>query len=183
MDEKRTVKASKRLSRILRHDPGSVGVTLDEAGWVRVDTLLAALSKHGGGLSREQLDHVVATNNKRRFSYSEDGHSIRASQGHSVEVDLGLTATEPPAVLYHGTAERTLGAIWSEGLRPMRRQDVHLSAESATALNVGARHGRPVVLQVDAAAMSAAGHLFRVSANGVWLTDEVPPQYLSQLGA
>ncbi|GAA0697967.1 RNA 2'-phosphotransferase [Kitasatospora atroaurantiaca] len=179
MDEKRTVKTSKTLSRILRHDPGSAGITLDEAGWVRVDTLLAALARRGTRLSRAELDHVVETNNKRRFAYSEDGLSIRASQGHSVAVDLGLAATEPPPVLYHGTTGRALDAILQEGLRPMSRQDVHLSADTETAVRVGSRHGRPVVLVVDAAAMSAAGHVFRVSANGVWLTDTVAPEYLT----
>ncbi|MFJ1793797.1 RNA 2'-phosphotransferase [Kitasatospora griseola] len=178
MDEKHTVKTSKMLSRILRHDPGSVGVSLDAAGWVEVDTLLAALARHRRPLSRAQLDHVVATNNKRRFAYSEDGGSIRASQGHTVEVDLGLPATTPPDVLFHGTAERTLPYILAEGLRPMTRQDVHLSADTETAVRVGSRHGRPVVLEVDAAAMAAAGHEFRVSANGVWLTDAVPVPYL-----
>jgi len=178
MDEKHTVKTSKMLSRILRHDPGAVGVTLDAAGWVEVDTLLAALARHRRPLSRAQLDHVVATNNKRRFAYSEDGRSIRASQGHTVEVDLGLPATTPPDVLFHGTAERNLQYILAEGLRPMARQDVHLSADTGTAVKVGSRHGRPVVLEVDAAAMAADGHEFRVSANGVWLTDAVPVQYL-----
>ncbi|MFG2822159.1 RNA 2'-phosphotransferase [Kitasatospora sp. NPDC048365] len=178
MDEKRTVRASKNLSRILRHDPGSVGLALDAAGWVGVDDLLAALARQGRPLTRAQLDHVVETNNKRRFAFSEDGRSIRASQGHTVEVDLGLPATTPPGVLYHGTTTRYLDAILHEGLRPMSRQDVHLSADTETAVRVGSRHGRPVVLIVDAAAMAAAGHEFRVSANGVWLTDAVPPEYL-----
>ncbi|MFB6891952.1 RNA 2'-phosphotransferase [Kitasatospora sp. NPDC056327] len=179
MDEKRTVRTSRMLSRVLRHDPGRVGISLDTAGWVRVDVLLAALAARGGRLTRAELDHVVATNDKRRFAYSPDGLSIRASQGHTVAVDLGLPATEPPPVLFHGTAARSLEAVLREGLRPMARQDVHLSADTGTAARVGARHGRPVVLLVDAAAMAAAGHVFRVSANGVWLTDAVPPEYLS----
>lgn len=168
------------LSRILRHEPERVGITLDAAGWVRVDVLLAALAARGNRLTRAELDHVVATNNKRRFAFSEDGLSIRASQGHTVAVDLGLTAAEPPAVLFHGTATRNLASIFHEGLRPMARQDVHLSADTDTATRVGARHGRPVVLTVDAAAMVSSGHEFRISANGVWLTDAVPPEYLSQ---
>ena len=180
MDEKRTVKTSKRLSRILRHDPASVGITLDEAGWVRVDVLLAALARRGGSLSRAELESVVETNNKRRFAFSDDGLSIRASQGHSVAVDLGLAAAVPPPVLYHGTATRSLDAILRDGLLPMSRQDVHLSADTETAARVGSRHGRPAVLTVDAAAMAAAGHEFRISANGVWLTDAVAPQYLSR---
>ncbi|OKJ06607.1 RNA 2'-phosphotransferase [Kitasatospora sp. CB01950] len=178
MDEKHIVRTSKMLSRILRHDPGAIGVTLDAAGWVPVDALLAALARHNRRLTRAQLDHVVATNNKRRFAYSEDGSAIRASQGHTVEVDLGLPATTPPDVLFHGTAERNLPYILAEGLRPMARQDVHLSADTGTAVKVGSRHGRPVVLEVDAAVMAADGHEFRVSANGVWLTDAVPVQYL-----
>ncbi|MFI6445324.1 RNA 2'-phosphotransferase [Kitasatospora sp. NPDC050543] len=180
MDDKRTVKTSKRLSRILRHDPRSVGITLDEAGWVPVAELLAALARHGSRLTRAELDHVVETNNKRRFAYSPDGLRIRASQGHSVAVDLGLAAAEPPPVLFHGTTTRYLDAIFLEGLRPMSRQDVHLSADTETAVRVGSRHGRPVVLRVDAAAMAAAGHEFRLSANGVWLTDAVAPQYLAR---
>ncbi|MEU8511433.1 RNA 2'-phosphotransferase [Kitasatospora sp. NPDC048722] len=180
MDEKRLVKTSRMLSRILRHEPGWVGITLDEAGWVRIDLLLAALAAKGNRLSRADLDHIVATNNKRRFGYSPDGLSIRANQGHTVAVDLGLAAAVPPPVLYHGTAARHLAAIFHEGLRPMARQDVHLSADTETATRVGSRHGRPVVLTVNAGAMVADGHEFRISENGVWLTDAVPPQYLSR---
>jgi putative RNA 2'-phosphotransferase len=181
LDEIRLVKTSKMLSKILRHDPGRIGIELDEGGWVPVDTLLAALARKGTRLGRAELDHVVATNNKQRFAYSEDGRRIRASQGHTVEVDLGLPAVTPPAVLYHGTASRTVPLILAEGLRPMSRQDVHLSADRETAVRVGARHGRPVVLRVDAAALAAGGHAFRVSANGVWLTDAVPPGFLAVL--
>ncbi|MFJ7250247.1 RNA 2'-phosphotransferase [Kitasatospora sp. NPDC098652] len=180
MDEKRLVRSSKMLSRILRHEPELVGITLDDSGWVRIDVLLGALAAKGRPLTRPELDHIVAGNNKRRFGYSPDGLSIRANQGHSVAVDLGLTATVPPPVLYHGTADRHLASIFREGLRPMTRQDVHLSAETETATRVGARHGRPVVLTVNAAAMAADGHEFRLSENGVWLTDAVPPQYLSR---
>ena len=180
MDEKRLVKTSKTLSRVLRHDPGSVGLTLDGAGWVGVAELLAALACAGRAVSRAELDLVVENNNKRRFAFSEDGLSIRASQGHSVAVDLGLAAAVPPAVLYHGTATRSLEAIFRDGLLPMSRQDVHLSADTETATRVGSRHGRPTVLRVDAAAMAAAGHEFRISANGVWLTDAVAPRYLSR---
>ena len=181
MDEKATVRISRFLSMVLRHRPETVGITLDEGGWVDVDRLIAACAAAGRRFSRADLDHVVATNNKRRFAYSADGRRIRASQGHSVEVDLGLTAATPPDVLYHGTASTTVAAILREGLRPMSRQDVHLSADRETAVRVGARHGRPVVLEVDAAGLAAAGHTFRVSANGVWLTDRVPPERLRVL--
>jgi putative RNA 2'-phosphotransferase len=180
LDEKRTVKTSKLLSRVLRHDPGAIGIALDEGGWVPVAELLAALARHGTRLTREQLDHVVATNNKQRFAVSADGLRIRASQGHSVAVDLGLAPVAPPAVLYHGTAERSTADIFREGLRPMGRQDVHLSADVETAVRVGSRHGRPVVLRVDAAGLAAAGQVFRRSDNGVWLTDAVPPAFLAR---
>ncbi|WP_217142274.1 RNA 2'-phosphotransferase [Streptomyces sp. AC627_RSS907] len=176
MDEGRTVKVSKYLSKHLRHQPGRIGLTLNEAGWVEIDTLIAAAAAHGFPFTREELDHVVATNDKRRFAI--EGTRIRASQGHSVDVVLGLPTATPPPYLYHGTVARNLGAIRSEGLRPMNRHDVHLSADRETAIRVGARRGRPVVLSVDAAAMHRDGHVFHVSANGVWLTQAVPPQYL-----
>ena len=181
MDEKRTVKVSKFLSLVLRHQPETVGILLDEGGWVDVDELIAACAAKGRRFSRAELDFVVANNNKKRFAFSEDGRRIRASQGHSVAVTLGLPATAPPDVLYHGTAAATVPLILREGLKPMSRQDVHLSADVETAVRVGSRHGRPVVLEVDAAGLAAAGHEFRVSANGVWLTDKVPPERLRQL--
>jgi putative RNA 2'-phosphotransferase len=176
MDERRTVKVSKYLSKHLRHQPERIGLTLGEGGWVEIDTLIAAAAAHGFRFTREELGHVVATNDKRRFAI--EGTRIRASQGHSVEVDLGLPPATPPSRLYHGTVARNLDAISTEGLRPMNRHDVHLSADRETATRVGARRGRPVVLSVDAAAMHRDGHVFRVSANGVWLTETVPAKYL-----
>jgi putative RNA 2'-phosphotransferase len=176
MDERRTVKVSKYLSKHLRHQPERIGLTLDEGGWVEIETLMAAAAAHGFRFSRDELDHVVAHNDKRRFAI--EGTRIRASQGHSVEVDLGLPPATPPAYLYHGTVARYLDAIRAEGLRSMNRHDVHLSPDRETATRVGARRGRPVVLSVDAAAMYRDGHVFRVSANGVWLTAAVPPRYL-----
>jgi putative RNA 2'-phosphotransferase len=177
------VRASKRLSYVLRHRPDSVGLTLDEAGWVDVDALLAALAAHGLPLTRTELEHVVATNDKRRFALDEDGTRIRASQGHSVAVELGYEPAAPPAELFHGTVERFLAAILTEGLRPGNRHAVHLSPDVDTARTVGARRGRPVVLRVDAAAMAADGFEFARSANGVWLVPAVPPRYLARLGS
>jgi len=176
MDERRTVKVSKYLSKHLRHQPERLGLTLDAAGWVEIDDLMAACAAHGFPFTRAELDHVVAANDKKRFAI--DGTRIRASQGHSVEVELGLPPATPPAYLYHGTVARSLDAIRAEGLRPMNRHDVHLSADRETATRVGARRGRPVVLSVDAGAMHRDGHVFQVSANGVWLTKAVPPRYL-----
>jgi putative RNA 2'-phosphotransferase len=176
MDERRTVKVSKYVSKHLRHQPERIGLVLDPAGWVEVDDLLAAAAAHGFPLTRAELDHVVAHNDKKRFAV--EGTRIRASQGHTVPVDLELPAAEPPAYLYHGTVPGALDSIRAEGLRPMRRHHVHLSPDRETATRVGARRGRPVVLSVDSGAMHRAGHVFRVSANGVWLVDAVPPAFL-----
>ncbi|MGV9892169.1 RNA 2'-phosphotransferase [Streptomyces sp. NPDC003395] len=176
MADRRVVKVSKYLSKHLRHQPERIGLELDEGGWVEIDALLTAAAGHGFPITRDELEHVVAVNDKKRFAI-EDGR-IRASQGHSVEVDLGLPAATPPPYLYHGTVARNLDAIRAEGLRPMNRHDVHLSADRETATRVGARRGRPVVLAVDAGAMHRDGHVFHVSANGVWLTRAVPPRYL-----
>ncbi|HET6357681.1 RNA 2'-phosphotransferase [Streptomyces sp. NBC_00879] len=180
-DERRTVKVSKYLSKHLRHQPERIGITLDENGWVAVEELMRAAAAHGFRFTRAELDHVVAVNDKKRFTI--DGTRIRANQGHTVEVDLDLPTAEPPAYLYHGTVARSLDAIRAEGLRPMKRHHVHLSPDRETATRVGARRGRPVVLSVDAGAMHRAGHLFRVSANGVWLADAVPPEFLRFPGA
>ncbi|WP_351230714.1 RNA 2'-phosphotransferase [Streptomyces sp. NPDC002133] len=176
MDDKRTVKVSKYLSKHLRHQPERIGITLDANGWVAIDALMRAAAAHGFRFTRAELDHVVAVNDKRRFTI--DGARIRANQGHTVTVDLDLPVAEPPAYLYHGTVARSLDAIRTEGLRPMARHHVHLSPDRETATRVGARRGRPVVLSVDAGAMHRAGHVFHVSANGVWLTDGVPAQFL-----
>jgi putative RNA 2'-phosphotransferase len=175
------VRTSKRISSALRHRPGAVGLTLDPQGWVPVADLLAALR-----ITRDELDAVVAGNDKQRFAVEtgRDGvERIRASQGHSVPVDLGLDPVPPPAVLFHGTTAANLPGILAGGLRPGRRHHVHLSADIPTARAVGARRGpaHVAVLRVDAAAMSAAGLVFYRSANGVWLTDEVPPRYLVKL--
>jgi len=171
---------SKLLSLVLRHQPEAIGITLDENGWVTVDELLAKLAAKGHRVDRETLEEVVTTNDKQRFSFSEDGLRIRANQGHSVSVDLELEALTPPDLLYHGTATRNLEAILDQGLQPQARQHVHLSPDEETATKVGMRHGKPVVLHVDAKAMAEAGHAFYRSANGVWLTAAVPPEFLSR---
>ncbi|MEF2276863.1 RNA 2'-phosphotransferase [Deinococcus sp. YIM 134068] len=162
---------SRRLSYLLRHAPGDLGVTLEPGGWVPVQTILRHLR-----VSREQVERVVATNDKRRFSL--DGERIRANQGHSVPVDLGLVPAVPPPVLYHGTHPEALPAIRREGLRRLSRHHVHLSPDVETARRVGARRGKPVILTVRAGDMHAAGHVFARSENGVWLVDAVPPEFL-----
>jgi putative RNA 2'-phosphotransferase len=178
MNEKQKIRTSKFLSLVLRHEPEKIGLTLDDAGWVDVQQLLAGLRAYGKDISRAQLEEVVATNEKKRFSFSEDGTRIRANQGHSVEVSLGYTPQTPPYQLYHGTATRFLGSISAGGLLKGARHHVHLSADTETALKVGQRHGRPAILIVDAAAMSAAGHAFFLSENGVWLVDHVPVDFI-----
>jgi putative RNA 2'-phosphotransferase len=178
MTEKENTRISKYLSLVLRHAPEAAGITLDDNGWTDVGTLLKQLTHNGYHVSPEALDHVVTTNSKQRFIYSEDRMRIRANQGHSVDVDLAYTVSEPPPVLYHGTAEAFLSSILATGLDKRSRHHVHLSADDKTARSVGQRHGKPVVLVVDAARMQAEGYTFFCSANGVWLTDHVPVVYI-----
>jgi putative RNA 2'-phosphotransferase len=177
------VRLSKYLCFILRHKPEAIGLTLDPQGWVSIDELIAKSHTAGNRLTREDLLHVAETNEKKRFSLSEDGLRIRAAQGHSVAVELGLSRQEPPGILYHGTATRFLDSILSQGLEPQSRQQVHLSADEATAHRVGQRHGRPVVFKVEALRMHAKGFAFFLADNGVWLTDQVPPDFLAPLSS
>ncbi|XWN31410.1 MAG: RNA 2'-phosphotransferase [Devosia sp.] len=172
------VTTSKFLSLVLRHDPGKVGLSLGPGGWVRVDDLLQGANKNGHPMSLETFLAVVEGSDKKRFTLSEDGAMVRAAQGHSVPVDLGLAALAPPDVLFHGTAKANIDAIMKEGLLSGRRQQVHLSLDRETATKVGQRHGKPVVLTVAAGQMHEAGRAFFRADNGVWLTDTVPPQYL-----
>lgn len=169
---------SKRLSLHLRHEPQGLGLTLEPAGWVGVDDLLKAFSQKYFPLTLEQLQTVVANNDKKRFAFDETGQKIRANQGHSVEVDLQLQPQTPPEILYHGTAQHNLEAILREGLKPMSRQHVHLSSDPETARKVGSRHGKPLILKVKAGAMHGAGGVFYRSDNGVWLTEQVAPGWL-----
>lgn len=169
---------SKFLSRVLRHEPELIDLQIDAQGWVWIDELLRRLKKAGRGLSRDHLLEIVEANDKKRFTISEDGRRIRAAQGHSIDIDLGLPAVAPPDTLYHGTAAQSLDKIFESGLNPGRRRQVHLSPEPETATGVGRRHGKPVVLRVDAAKMHADGCVFYRSDNGVWLTDSVPAAYL-----
>lgn len=166
------------LSHVLRHAPERLGITLDVQGWTSVDELIAKARKAGFTIDRPILEEVVATNDKKRFTLSEDGRSIRAAQGHSVSVDLGLAPSEPPETLFHGTARTNLDAIFLEGLKPGRRQHVHLSTNEDTARKVGERHGKPVILRIDTRRMRDDGRTFVQADNGVWLTDSVPPEYL-----
>jgi len=180
-DPKNDKKISKFLSLVLRHKPEEIGLTLDDNGWADVAELLKKAKGHYT-FSLEDLQRVVADNDKQRFAFSEAGKRIRANQGHSIEVDLALTVATPPPLLYHGTASRFLDSIMKEGLKPMGRHDVHLSELFTTAMAVGTRHGKPVVLEVNAERMHNDGIEFRQSANGVWLTAIVEPKYLTFAG-
>ncbi len=177
--KKQLEKTSKFLSFVLRHKPEAIGLELDPNGWVDLAELMEKASPEIS-LDRDLIEQVVASSDKQRFALSDDGERIRANQGHSVKVDLELTPKEPPAVLYHGTATRFLPSILKEGLRPGQRHHVHLSTDVETARSVGKRHGDPVILCVSATEMHLKGHLFFLSDNGVWLTDEVPPAFLRE---
>jgi putative RNA 2'-phosphotransferase len=170
---------SKFLSLVLRHEPKKAGIILDSAGWVDVDALLRGCAAAGVALSRVDLDRIVAESEKQRFAFSDDRRRIRANQGHSVEVELAYEPVTPPDVLFHGTADRFLESIRAQGLVRGKRHHVHLSAERSTAIEVGRRHGRPVVLQIDARRMHAEGIAFFRSANSVWLTEHVPARCLT----
>ena len=172
---------SKFLSFVLRHEPQSIGLALDDAGWAKVDELLAKAAAAGRRLDRALLQQVVENNDKRRFALSEDGMRIRANQGHSIDVALGLRSVRPPDVLYHGTATRFLDSILAAGLDKRQRHHVHLTESLATAKAVGQRYGKVVLLVVDARRMAVDGHAFYCSDNGVWLTDAVSPQYLEPM--
>ncbi|MCE9547194.1 MAG: RNA 2'-phosphotransferase [Planctomycetia bacterium] len=178
MNAEQTKKTSKFLSLVLRHQPETIGIELDDAGWVAVDQLLAALKRHGRPLTREALELVVKNNDKQRFAFSDDGTQIRASQGHSVEVELGYEPCTPPEILFHGTPRQFVDPIRREGLRKMQRHHVHLHEEVGTATAVGNRRGKAVLLKVRALQMHQTGHAFFVTANRVWLTDRVPSEFI-----
>ena len=170
---------SKFISLILRHKPETIGISLDEHGWADVRELIEGINASGNyHLDVELLEEIVRTDKKQRYSFNEDHTMIRANQGHSIPVDVELEEKTPPAVLYHGTGEKYTESIDSQGLIPKSRLYVHLSSDMETAKNVGSRHGRPVIYQVDCASMVEAGYKFYLSANHVWLTKEVPAKYL-----
>ena len=173
---------SRYISLILRHKPEVIGITLDEHGWADVDALIRGIRENKEPtFSRELLDEIVRTDSKQRYAYNEDHTWIRASQGHSIPVDVELTQAMPPELLWHGTGEKYTASIEETGLIPKSRLYVHLSKDMDTALAVGKRHGKPVVYQIAARSMARAGYVFYLSANGVWLTKEVPVEFLQRL--
>lgn len=181
MTSKDLVDASKFLSYVLRHEPHAIGLTLDSEGWASIEALIAGAAQQGRTFSRELVEQVVATSDKKRFELSADGQRLRAVQGHSTRsVAREFEPKRPPDTLFHGTASRFVDSIRREGLKPGSRHYVHLSADVQTARAVGQRYGSPVVLVVDAGRMHAQGHVFHQAENGVWLTDAVPPQFLQK---
>lgn len=175
---KKNKSISKFLSYILRHNPDKLGITLDTNGWTSVAILLEKINVEPYSLSMEELEDVVATNNKKRFTFNEDKTMIRASQGHSVNIDLALQPKKPPSYLYHGTVEKFITSIQEKGLIKGTRQHVHLSADKETAINVGSRRGKPIILTIRSGEMHAQHHAFYQSENGVWLTEEVPTKFI-----
>jgi len=177
VDSKWLTKKSRFLSKVLRHDPASAGVTLTAAGWTPISAILSALH-----LRKEELDQIVSENNKNRFEYSEDGCHIRARQGHSIAVDLGYQEVIPPEILYHGTSKQNIPIIKIQGLKKMQRHHVHMSLDVQTAEIVAKRRSSPRLLVIDSRAMSRDGIKFYLTGNGVWLTDYVDPKYISEFG-
>lgn len=178
MDGKEMQSLSKFISLILRHKPEAAGITLDEHSWADVQDLMEGIRKTGRSIDLDILEEIVRTDEKGRYSFSANKALIRANQGHSIPVDVELKEKQPPQYLYHGTAERFLDSIMAEGLKPMSRLYVHLSKDEETAIKVGKRHGKPVVLKVRAEEMWKDGHRFYLSANGVWLVRMVPVGYI-----
>ncbi|MDO6431064.1 RNA 2'-phosphotransferase [Flavitalea sp. BT771] len=178
MNEEEKYRTSKFLSLVLRHKPEEIGLPLDVNGWADVDELISRCAVAGKRFSAQELEEIVATNDKKRFAYNSDKSKIRASQGHSIDVELQLEVKEPPELLFHGTVEKFLPAIKSQGLLKMKRQHVHLSRDRATAEKVGERRGEAIILIVRSDEMNQDGFVFYQSANGVWLTDHVPAKYI-----
>lgn len=172
------IRTSKFLSLVLRHKPEEIGLILDDEGWAFVDELLTKSNQKGIQLSLETLRNIVANSDKQRFAFSDDFARIRANQGHSIEVDLKLEPTEPPSILYHGTAERNLASILEKGLLKQARHHVHLSSNRETASAVGKRYGTPVVLEIAAREMHDLGYQFFISKNEVWLADHIPAKFI-----
>lgn len=171
-------KLSKFLSLILRHKPDTIGIKLDDSGWTDVDSLISKMNDYGISIDLETLILLVETNNKKRFAFNQNQTKIRANQGHSVNIELGYKAKMPPETLYHGTGNKSVKSILKKGIEKRKRHHVHLSLDIETALNVGRRHGKPVVFEILSKQMFEDGFEFFLSKNGVWLTDNVPVKYL-----
>ena len=180
MNEQHKKKLSKFLSYVLRHHPELINLNLDENGWANVDELISKSTNDSQGFTFEELDEIVQTNEKKRFAFNEDKTRIRASQGHSIEINLALISQQPPEFLYHGTALNNIESILEKGIEKRSRQYVHLSQDKETATNVGMRHGKPIILTIKTKVMIDDGIEFYLSDNEVWLTDFVDVKYISK---
>lgn len=181
--KKNSIRISKFLSYVLRHNPSTIGLHLNKEGWASVDELISCAARNRRHLTLEELKEVVTTDDKKRFSISRDGRRIRANYGHSIYIELSLKPVTPPPVLYHGTAEQAVPSILKDGLRPLGRRYVHLSPDFETAINVGKRHGEPVVFQIDTGSMDKDGFKFYCPVYEIWLADCVPVGYLVRMNA
>lgn len=181
MDSKELIKKGKFLSLVLRHKPEEIGIKLDEQGWVYVSELLEQLDVNNIKLSFEELKYIVESNNKKRYSFNDDFTKIRANQGHSLDLEIEFKEETPPDFLYHGTAEKNFESIIKDGINKAKRHHVHLSSNIETALNVGSRHGKPIVLKVKSKLMYQEGINFFISENNVWLTDFVSPEFIEKI--
>lgn len=170
---------SKYMSLILRHKPETIGITLDQHGWADVEELIKGIQKTRY-LDRQMLEEIVRTDTKQRYSFNADQTKIRANQGHSIPVDVELEEQMPPDWLWHGTGEKYTSSIEKQGLLAKTRLYVHLSVDLQTALAVGKRHGKPVIYRINSKKMKEDGYLFYCSVNGVWLTKQVPLNYLER---
>jgi putative RNA 2'-phosphotransferase len=176
---KKDIETSKFLSYILRHNPEAIGLSLDSEGWAEINALIEGAQRAGENIDFDLIRKIVAENDKKRFSISEDGLRIRAVQGHSTKaVAMTFVEKAPPAFLYHGTATRFLESIMKEGLKPGNRHHVHLSEDKQTAISVGMRYGNPVVFRIETSCMLEQGAKFFQAENGVWLTEYVLPAFL-----
>jgi putative RNA 2'-phosphotransferase len=172
------IKLGRFISLILRHHPEAIGIKLDEHGWADVDELIIGINKSRNKIDMETLERIVRENKKKRYSFNENHTKIRANQGHSVKVDVELKEAVPTDILYHGTAARFLNSIKENGIIKQTRQQVHLSADKETAVSVGKRHGKPIVLSIDTIKMREDGYKFYISENGVWLCNDIPWKYI-----
>ncbi len=181
--KKESIRISKFLSYVLRHNPRAIALHLDKEGWASVDELISCAARDRWNLNLEKLKEIIVRNDKGRFSLSPDGQRIRANYGHSINIELGLEPVMPPPVLYHGTAERTIPSILKKGLRPSGRRYVHLSPDIETAVRVSKRHGKPAVLGINSKRMDEDGYKFYCPVDKIWLADCVPVGYLVQMNA
>ncbi len=179
MNEQKKKSIGKFLSLILRHQPDTIGLILDENGWANIDELIEKCKKENVLFTFDELVEIVETNDKKRYAFNYEQTKIRTNQGHSIDVDVELKSVKPTVFLYHGTAKKNLDSILEIGIEKRSRQHVHLSIDKNTAIKVGLRHGRPIILKINSGIMHDDGNIFYLSENNVWLTDFINPKYIS----